>query len=411
MKSLSQYININSLLNRYIPEMLSPELVELFISLDESDYIEYDDIILETKQQKNPKQQVADCLLCISKILEIKALLNTVYKDHDNDDIKKIKDEYNKLISNQYFHKHNDVKYTDYLSIDSNKIIDKDNTKLLVKLANCIGSRTKADALLSAIKKLNKQITEYTEKLGGDNNEEAEENVENAVEYAKDHPEIKKWLNEIKTICDKWKESINELNKSKVSQEYKTILNKLYKKYCLSLWKQSNVETMTTVEFKKNEENFKNTFNVNKNSIANRIEQSNIVQNILSTNNTEETDETNVSDENIDKLKQIETETLKKDLVKKIAQEVSVDIKILGEMFIKYCTTINDDKQQVIKDLANTQNEDAFVGLNIMLLGTLATKGVNNRKLVITNYWGVIQESIEKNSYDNNFDKQTTKGE
>ena len=94
-----------------------------------------------------------------------------------------------------------------------------------------------------------------------------------------------------------------------------------------------------------------------------------------------------------------EENIIKNALVKKVASEVNIDIVSLGKLYVQITKQLSESNKltkEMVDTIANTNDDDAIIGLNLMLLGAVTTKNLPNRSKIISEYCTIIQKSIEQ---------------
>ena len=78
-------------------------------------------------------------------------------------------------------------------------------------------------------------------------------------------------------------------------------------------------------------------------------------------------------------------------------------------MFVKIEQNLlkaNDKTEKQAKNIAKTDDNDAYIGLNLMTLGALGTKGLQNRHKVVSTFCAGIKTLIEKQQYNKLFEQK-----
>ena len=113
--------------------------------------------------------------------------------------------------------------------------------------------------------------------------------------------------------------------------------------------------------------------------------------------------------EEVKQVADTETHIIQDALVKSIAQKLNIDIKLLGKVFVKIEQNLlkaNDKTEKQAKNIAQTDDNDAYIGLNLMTLGALGTKGLQNRHKVVSTFCAGIKTLIEKQQYNKLFEQK-----
>lgn len=113
--------------------------------------------------------------------------------------------------------------------------------------------------------------------------------------------------------------------------------------------------------------------------------------------------------EEVKQVADTETHIIQDALVKTIAQKLNIDVKLLGKVFVKIEQSLlkaNNKTEKQAKNIANTDDNDAYIGLNLMTLGALGTKGLQNRHKVVSTFCAGIKTLIEKQQYNKLFEQK-----
>lgn len=415
-------ITLNEYLNR---PTITQELVDIFEEFINSTYNENvlcENLISEAeKDSKNDSE--ADNIIYIGiEIINCQTqynIINDSKSDENKDDIDTIlsnlEKEYNKILSKVTF---KDKKIPDEFKITNN--IDNDKNAL-----DKIENNPKMGEIIADFRSLSDKIKNTSKKLkeksSDDNNEELKDGVktnDNTKEIADKVKKLQKSFN------DKLKEVNNFINKLKDKEIKKSFLSTpdsiktTYEYY-------NNIQVNTVKRYINNKQYDKANEYV-KDSLepytSKRIKQLDdlittikteleFANNNKSDNENETSEDAKVTPE-VKQTAETETNIIKNALVKKVASEVNIDIVSLGKLYVqitKQLSKSNKLTKEMVDTIANTNDDDAIIGLNLMLLGAVTTKNLPNRAKIISEYCSIIQQSIEKKNYDKIFNKQSKK--
>lgn len=415
-------ITLNEYLNR---PTITQELVDIFEEFINSTYNENvlcENLISEAEKDNKNDSEVDNIIYIGIEIIDCQTqynIINDSKSDENKDDIDTIlsnlEKEYNKILSKVTF---KDKKIPDEFKITNNIDNDKnalDKIENNPKMGEIIADfRSLSDKIKNTIKNLK-------EKSSDDNNEELKDGVktnDNTKEIADKVKKLQKSFN------DKLKEVNNFINKLKDKEIKKSFLSthdsiKTTYEYYNNIQVNTVKRYINNKQYDKANEYVKDGLEL---YTSQRIKQLDDLITTIKTelefaNNNKSDDETSEDTKVTPEVKQTaETETniIKNALVKTVASEVNIDIVSLGKLYVqitKQLSKSNKLTKEMVDTIANTNDDDAIIGLNLMLLGAVTTKNLPNRAKIISEYCSIIQQSIEKKNYDKIFNKQSKKGE
>lgn len=415
-------ITLNEYLNR---PTITQELVDIFEEFINSTYNENvlcENLISEAeKDSKNDSE--ADNIIYIGiEIINCQTqynIINDSKSDENKDDIDTIlsnlEKEYNKILSKVTF---KDKKIPDEFKITNN--IDNDKNAL-----DKIENNPKMGEIIADFRSLSDKIKNTSKKLkeksSDDNNEELKDGVktnDNTKEIADKVKKLQKSFN------DKLKEVNNFINKLKDKEIKKSFLStpdsiKTTYEYYINTQVNTVKRYINNKQYDKANEYVKDSLEP---YTSKRIKQLDdlittikteleFANNNKSDNENETSEDVKVTPE-VKQTAETETNIIKNALVKKVASEVNIDIVSLGKLYVqitKQLSKSNKLTKEMVDTIANTNDDDAIIGLNLMLLGAVTTKNLPNRAKIISEYCSIIQQSIEKKNYDKIFNKQSKK--
>ena len=427
-------------LNEYLYRpIITQELVDIFEEFINSTYNEnvlYEsllvDFIFETTENVTDKniEFITNVVIKLRPVvLNFNKWANSLNNDKNsnetikqlvNEKNKELEEKYNEFI-NKWFKNSADVDAKKILGLDNEKEISTDDIKKIKDngLANNkegfngnsephVGNKTIEEIL-------NYKTTADTEikkKFAEIKKSELEENKKKGDKQLKDEKfkEIAKKLNDgYKEIEDKisgFKDDCPSADKSIETFNMQLSLLKLkYTEKCIINAKDVNDATKKLEEFNKNKDALLKDIQDAWDDLDSWVQK----QKELERNATDNAAEV---PEEVQQTAETESDIIKNDLVKKVASEVNIDVESLGKLYVqitKQLSESNDLTKKMVASIANTNDNDAIIGLNLMLLGAVTTKNLPNRSKIISQYCSIIQKSIETNKYDKIFDKSTKK--
>lgn len=427
MIRLKEYITFN--------DIISEDLLNLFEELDNSTYSDtliteslLVDFIFETVENnslKNTKFITNVVIKLRPVILSFNKWAHTLDKnENSNETIKQLVKEKNDELVKQY----NDfIKkwFTASANVNPKEILGLNNE-----------NQISADDIN---KIRNEGLTNNTEAYKNDPESHAgNKTIEEILNYktAADN-EIKKKIGEIKKKLEENKKKLEKQLKDKDLKEianelndgYKEIEDKIgdFKDDCTSA--DNHIETfnsqLSSLKMKYTEDCIINAKDVNdaKKKHEEFIKDKNeLLQNIKKTWDDLDSQEQEAKEANQkaadnaaevpEEVKQVadtETHIIQDALLKSIAQKLNIDIKLLGKVFVKIEQNLlkaNDKTEKQAKNIAKTDDNDAYIGLNLMTLGALGTKGLQNRHKVVSTFCAGIKTLIEKQQYNKLFEQK-----
>lgn len=438
-------------------DILSDKLIESFNKLDNSTYS--DDLINENLMgellvEARDTGVVQYILTFLTKLLEIKNailnaesmykknkdLLNTyaTFKETYNDICKKAfnKDSENFNIIEKYFSLKNNnsdlvnnikdlfVIQKDGEEIKNYNILYNDKGKPIDDADVELKTTTFAKKKYFLIKDVNSLIKNI-DKFETEHSKSAKEQIDKINDEVKNNESGSKWIAEIRGEMNKLKESW-EAKLDEMVPEWNGELNPQYPQlttykmaYCSSILERileavQNKDKTTAYELL---DEFKTTVKEQSDKIDKLIEdhkkqkeelkkQQTEIEKIPAENGKSEGD----TPEEIQKSAENEVKVLKEGIVKTISQKVNVNVKDLGKTFINIVKSLRnngeDKPAEAAENIAKNQNSDAMIGLNLMLLGGLATKGAQNRAKIIYIYCSIIAKKIQEKKYNKLFEQK-----
>lgn len=425
MIRLKEYITFN--------DIISEDLLNLFEELDNSTYSDtliteslLVDFIFETVEEnalKNTKFITNVVIKLRPVVLSFNKWAQTLDKNENtNETIKQLVKEKNDELVKKY-----NVFLNKWFKGNAIKILGLDNEKEI-----------SADDITKI--RTNKGLANNTEAYEKDTESHAgNKTIEEILNYKTTADnEIKKKIGEIKK--SELEEKEKELNKKLKDDELKKIANKLndgyeeikdkisdFKNDCpsadksietfnmqLALLKMEYTEDCIINSKDVDEANKKlEDFNKDKNALLQDIQKA--WDDLDSWEQKQKEVEQDAADnaaevpEEVQQVADTETHIIQDALVKAIAQKLNIDVKLLGKVFVKIEQSLlkaNDKTEKQAKNIAQTDDNDAYIGLNLMTLGALGTKGLQNRSKVVSTFCAGIKTLIEKQQYDKLFEQK-----
>lgn len=402
-------------------DILSDKLIESFNKLDNSTYS--DDLINENlieellveAENDTKNDSGADNILYIG--IEITScqtqykIINDIKSDDNKDDIDTIlsnlEKEYNKILSKVTFKDKNipkEFKITNNIDDDKNALDKIENNP---KMGEIIAD------LRSLTDKIKNTITKLKEKSSNDNNEELKDEVKTNDTTKEIADKVKKLK---KSFNDKVQEVNNFINKIKNKEIKDRVLERLdtikdvYEHFFSGIQVNMVKTYLNNKQYDKANEYTKDTLEPYTNRQIERLNEiiTSIKTELEFANNNDNND--NNTSEEIQKSAENEVKVLKEGIIKTISQKVNVNVEDLGKTFITIVKSLRDNGKdkpaEAAENIAKNQNSDAMIGLNLMLLGGLATKGAQNRNKIISVYCSIIAKAIQEKKYNKLFEQK-----
>lgn len=422
MIRLKEYMTFN--------DIISEELLNLFDELDNSTYSDtliteslLVDFIFETTENVGDKNTkfITNVLIKLRPVVLnfnkwAKILDNN---ENSNESIKQlVKEKNDELVKkyNEFINKWFSGEAKKILSLDNEKEISSKNINNIRKkgLANnteAFKDNPESHAGNKTIEEILKYKTtvdnEIKKKIGEIKKSELEEKEKKLNKQLKDD-ELKKIANKLK---DGYKEIEDKISNFKDDCPSISIENFNFNMR-LSLLKMEyteeciiNAKDVTDAEKKLDE------FNTDKDNILQDIQTEWDKIDKLVQIQKEDEEKRNAAEvpEEVEQVADTETHIIKDALVNAIAQKLNIDVKLLGKVFVKIEQSLleaNKNTKTQAKNIAQTDDNDAYIGLNLMTLGALGTKGLQNRPNVISAFCREIKTLIEKQQYDKLFEQK-----
>ena len=428
MIRLKEYITFN--------DIISKDLLNLFEELDNSTYSDtliteslLVDFIFETVENnslKNTKFITNVVIKLRPVILSFNKWAQTLDKnENSNETIKQLVKEKNNELVKQYndfikkwFTANANINPKEILGLNNeNEISADDINKIrnngLTNNAEAYKNDPESHAGNKTIEEiLNYKTTtdnEIKKKIDEIKKSELEENKKKLEKQVKDE-ELKKIANELndgyKEIEDKignFKDDCPSANKSIETFNMQLSLLKMeYTEDCII-----NAKDINDAKKKRNE------FIKDKNALLQDIQKEwDDLDSLEQTQKEAEQDAANNAAEVPEEVQQVadtETHIIQDALVNTIAKKLNIDVKLLGKVFVKIEQSLlkaNDKTEKQAKNIAQTDDNDAYIGLNLMTLGALGTKGLQNRSKVISTFCAGIKTLNEKQQYNKLFEQK-----
>ena len=419
---------------------ITPELADLFNQLEESNFINYTDESYEKICESNK-----------GIISNLFSKIKDVFNKNKNEINKELEDteSSNKESSGKKNVKFEDLnKYLEEVknSYEQAEIEDEDYNKTKEEIVNqldkMISYYENRKQVLNGLNKQLEEVQKFVDMPESNVDENTYDQFYKSFGYITDkfndfancvslrfinynNSEIKGKLEEqnkkIKELDEQYNEVLNELNKLK-KEDSKEIENKRREKL--------NAEKAIT-NAKQDKKNYINNKNISGTLpyFSNLVEfftneiyhntvndmcrtyndtYQNITQKGGSTSDVDSVvvpDDTKVNTQTEETVEKIEG-AISNSLVKQVAKDVNIDTQLLGQTFFKVadqCSKSNDKTRNTLKQLNSTKDSNAIVGMTLMVLGALATKGVEDRESVISKYCVKIANSIEHKKFNKAF--------
>lgn len=425
-------ITLNEYLNRPI---ITQELFDIFEEFINSTYNEnvlceslLADFIFETVKEnalKNTKFITNILIKLRPVVLSFNKWAKTLDKnENSNETIKQLVKEkndelvkqYNELID-KWFTVNGHVNPKKILGLDnekeiSTKDIDKIKNKGIANNTEAYKDDTESHAGNKTIEKiLNYKTTidnEIKKKIGEIKKSEVEELNKKLEKQSKDE-KLKEIVNKLidgyKEIEDKisdFKDDCPSADKSIETFNNRLSLLKLeYTEDCIINAKDVNDANEKLKEFNKNVDWLLADIQKEWNDLDSWVKNQKELEQDAADNAAEVPEE-------VQQTAETESDIIKNELVKKVASEVNIDVVALGKLYVqitKQLSKQNKLTKEMLATIANTNDNNAIIGLNLMLLGAVTTQNLPNRSKIISEYCSVIQKSIEKKNYDKIFNK------
>lgn len=424
MIRLKEYITFN--------DIISEELLNLFNELDNSTYSDtliteslLVDFIFETTENvadKNTKFITNVVIKLRPVVLSFNKWAKTLDNDENsNETIKQlVKEKNDELVKkyNEFINKWFSGEAKKILGLDNEKEISaKDITNIRKKgLSNNTEAYKEDDSSHIGNKTIEEILnykttvdTEIKKKIGEIKKSELEENKKKLAKQLKDE-ELKKIANKLndgyKEIEDKisdFKDDCPSADKSiETFNMHLSLLKMKYTEDCIINAKDVNDANEKLKEF-----------NTDKDALLKDIQ--NAWDDLDSWVQKQKELERNATDnaaevpEEAQQVADTETHIIQDALVKAIAQKLNIDVTLLGKVFVKIEQSLlkaNDKTEKQAKNIAQTDDNDAYIGLNLMTLGALGTKGLQNRSKVVSTFCAGIKTLIEKQQYNKLFEQK-----
>lgn len=425
MIRLKEYITFN--------DIISEELLNLFNELDNSTYSDtliteslLVDFIFETTENvadKNTKFITNVVIKLRPVVLSFNKWAKTLdNNENSNETIKQlVKEKNDELVKkyNEFINKWFGGEAKKILGLDNEKEIStKDITNIRKKgLSNNTEAYKEDDSSHIGNKTIEEILnykttadTEIKKKIGEIKKSELEENKKKLAKQLKDE-ELKKIANKLndgyKEIEDKisdFKDDCPSADKSiETFNIHLSLLKMKYTEDCIINAKDVNDANEKLKEFIENKDALLKDIQDAWDDLDSWVQK----QKELEQNATDNAAEV---PEEVQQVADTETHIIQDALVKAIAQKLNIDVTLLGKVFVKIEQSLlkaNDKTEKQAKNIAQTDDNDAYIGLNLMTLGALGTKGLQNRSKVVSTFCAGIKTLIEKQQYNKLFEQKT----
>jgi hypothetical protein len=403
-------------------DIISDKLIESFNKLDNSTYS--DNLINENlleellvEAEKDTKNDIeADNIIYIGvEITNCQTLYKTISDiktDENKGDIEGIlsnlEKEYDGILKKVTF---KDKKIPDECKITNNinnNIDVLDEIENNSKMGEIIGD------LRSLSEKITNTITKLKEKSSDDNVE-----LKDEVKTNDNTKEISDKVAELQKSFDDKVEEVNKfINKSKDKKFKESILDALdgikgvYEYFFGNIQVNTIKKYINHKDYNRANEYLKSTLEPYTNKQIKQLDEliTSIKTELAFAKDKDNDNDNNDTPEEIQKSAENEVKILKEGIIKTIAQKINVNVKDLGKTFINIVQSLRDngkkDPAQAVENIANNQNSDAMIGINLMLLGGLATKNAQNRAKIIYVYCSLIAKAIEEQKYNKLFEQK-----
>ena len=401
-------------------DIISDTLLESFNKLDNSTYSDnlinenlMEELLFEAEQEDKNDSDADNILYVAIEITSCQTQyksINDIKTDENKNDIDTIlsnlEKEYNGILSKVTF---KDKKIPDEFKITNNIDDDKnalDKIENNSKMGEIIADlRSLRDKITNTITKLKEKSSDDDVELKdevktNDNTKEISDKVKALEKSFNDKvQEVNDFINKLKN--KKLKESINgTLNGIKLAHEY----------YFTGIQVNTVKKYINHKDFTQANKYLKDTLEgyIDK-QIKDLDELITRIKTELEFADNNDNNDNNTPEE-IQKSAENEVKTLKEGIIKTISQKVNVNVNELGKTFIKIVKSLkaNGKKNpaEAVESIAENQNSDAMIGLNLMLLGGLATKGAQNRNEIIYMYCSIIAKKIQEKKYSKLFEQK-----
>lgn len=426
MIKLHQYI-----FNKKSNIILSNELLESFNKLMNSTYSEdilFENLIFEGSTNKKKERMVKATTEFINALESVKNQIRIVIKSLNNIADVNIKKDYekqyiefgntyNELIK-KYFNDNKEIKASDLLSTHNDiALTTQQITKIINSSKELINKNfdadnnkhkgfTELDELTDKIANFDVNIQKRIEK--SDEKRKAKEAAQELKEKIKKEENIKKITDEYKKLENEWETKLNNL------EEWKTGTgNKLYNSE-LQFFTIAKYNFVTSLN--NNDKNALNNFKKNKDESVKLIDEFIKKMDEQETNSNKVNSDDIKNDNNepyyIKELIEIEKNALNDTLIKSIANTPIIN-KNLNDISTVYINIIkflgqedqNEQNKAFAESIATIKDNNAVVGLNLILLGAIA---LNNEKTILGINKPII-DNIKNKKYDNAFTPENNK--
>lgn len=425
MIRLKEYIAFN--------DIISEELLNLFDELDNSTYSDtlitenlLADFIFETTENvgdKNTKFITNVIIKLRPVVLSFNKWAKTLDKnENSNETIKQlVKEKNDELVKkyNEFINKWFSGEAKKILGLDNEKEISAKDIENIRKkgLANNTEAFKEDDSSHIGNKTIEEILnykttvdTEIKKKIGEIKKSKLEENEKKIDKQLKDD-ELKKIANELndgyKEIEDKisdFKDDCPSISIEKFNFNMRLSLLKMeYTEECIINAKDVKDAQKKLKEFKNDKDNLLQEIQNEWDTIDSLVQQQKKDEQEAADNAAEVPEE-------VKQVADTETHIIQDALVKAIAQKLNIDVKLLGKVFVKIEQSLldaNDKTEKQAKNIAQTDDNDAYIGLNLMTLGALGTKGLQNRSKVVSTFCAGIKTLIKNQQYDKLFEQKT----
>lgn len=424
-------------LNEYLYRpIITQELFDIFEEFINSTYNENvlcESLLFEGKEKR--EKQLNAVIDFLKALLSVRRQINDRLEHLDdiiNDNIRKdvetqyhkYADEYNKLFP-KYVKDNKEISPTKLLKTDNkNEITQKEIVKIAQSLSSDFSKFINKDGEHEGYNELNKfadTIAEFENTIEkrvekSEEKRKAKEAAEELVKRAAKEEKLKQLLNDYNKAVEEWQGKLDNL------KEWKSWNKNIGNEYKEQLAILSQVKASTTIDIEKGNEKALKTFINKKNEYCEYI--SNIIKNLEEEENALNDEQQKMADAaaetpedaevtpEVKQTAETEENIIKNALVKKVASEVNIDVVSLGKLYVQITKQLSESNKltkEMVDTIANTNDDDAIIGLNLMLLGAVTTKNLPNRAKIISEYCTIIQKSIEQKKYDKIFNKQSKK--
>lgn len=425
-------ITLNDYLNRPIITQELFNIFEEFINSTYNENVLCESLLFEGVTRATKEKWINAATNFVTSLTSVRRQiifqlnhLDDIINDNIRKDVKtqyqQYANEYNKLIPNYVKDKFVKQLRTDSTDkIDITKIVNAFSSDLY-KYVKKNNDDTWEHTGQTELNEFNDKIAEFDYKT--EQRIEKSEEKRKAKEYAdamsnsaKKDEKLENILKDYVAAVDEWETKLDNL------EEWKSWNKDIGNEYKEQLAILSQVQANTVINIKNGDEKALQNFIKKKKEYCEYIsgiikqledeEQNLTIEFQKQVDAAAETPEDAAVTPEVQQTAETESDIIKNELVKKVASEVNIDVVALGKLYVqitKQLSKQNKLTKEMLDTIANTNDNNAIIGLNLMLLGAVTTQNLPNRSKIISEYCSVIQKSIEKKNYDKIFNKASKK--